>query len=75
MDDEMEEAEELLMLRESTVAKTEFRKLSLSEFWLQSKFEFEIEIHVFDQIEAGVQGTCTKTVRGPRAESSWEPLS
>lgn len=31
----MEEAEELLMLRESAVAKAEFRKLSLSKFWLQ----------------------------------------
>ena len=37
VDDEMEEAEELLMLRESAVAKAEFRKLSLSEFWLQQQ--------------------------------------
>ena len=37
MDDEMEEAEELLMLRESAVAKAEFQNLRLSEFWLQQQ--------------------------------------
>ncbi|QQP31356.1 Uncharacterized protein FKW44_024932 [Caligus rogercresseyi] len=37
VNNEMEEAEELLMLRESAVAKAEFRKLSLSEFWLQQQ--------------------------------------